>query len=211
MIDHDHLDNAVFLTALARAVSGHTTERGLIIHGDSAYTDRLIQTGMFRSDAQLRAIKDLNHRLVALFADHGVSMVGLNGYQRSLVRREKGQLKVDKDHFHRLPDRAQLLISNLVDDPDEQDPVPIPLPRYAEVLATALDIPEIYVFSADESEEFINRERPGWLTRDKLDSAFVERHIPKEFRELPFPFRLTTARSFSRFPSLEGSTVIVTD
>lgn len=208
VIDHDHLDNGIFLTALARAISGHNSERGLIIHGDSAYTDRLIQTGMFRSDAQIRATKDLNHRLVALFADHGVAMVGLNGYQRSLIQRDGDQLKIDTAHFRRLPGRTQLLISNLAADSEESNPVPVPLPWLAEVLAAELEIPEIYVFSADDSEEFINRDRPERLTRNQMDPSFIRKYIPKEFQEIPIPFRLTTARDFSRFPSLEGSTVI---
>src|SRR5690625_7351678 len=98
VIDHDHLDNGIFLTSLARAIFGQSSERGLIIHGGSAYTDRLIQTGMFRSDAEIRASRDVNHTLVALFAAHGVSMVGLNGCQRSLIQRVGGQLKIDTAH-----------------------------------------------------------------------------------------------------------------
>ena len=49
----------------------------------SEYTDRLMQTGMMREDARKRAVMDLNRRLITLFADHGVSAIGLNGFQKN--------------------------------------------------------------------------------------------------------------------------------
>ncbi len=68
VLDYEHLDNGMFLTAFAKALSQQKS-RGIILHGDSEYTERLIQTGIMREEATIRAMKDLNHRLVALFAD----------------------------------------------------------------------------------------------------------------------------------------------
>ena len=80
ILDYEHLDNGVFLTSFAKSLA-QKEKRGLIIHGDSEHTERIIQTGVMRDEARIRAIKELNHRLVALFADEGVSTIALNGFQ----------------------------------------------------------------------------------------------------------------------------------
>lgn len=60
VLDHEHLENSIFLTSFAKSLAQLGDRKGIVIHGDSPYTDRLIQTGMMREDARLRAIKDLN-------------------------------------------------------------------------------------------------------------------------------------------------------
>ncbi len=207
VIDYEHLDNGVFLTSLARSLAQQENTRGIIIHGESAYTERLIQTGMMREDAVLRAIKDLNHRLIALFADQGVATIGLNGYQKSLVQHTGDHVEIDKDQFQNFPSTPHLLISNLIDRQSCSKPAPLELPEFAESLQSALNIDDVLVFSLDESGEIIPKERPGFLQKEDLTDRIIS-EIPAEFKEIPISIRLTTAQKFAGYPSLEGTTYI---
>jgi hypothetical protein len=207
VIDYEHLDNGVFLTSLARSLARQENSRGIIIHGESAYTERLIQTGMMREDAVLRAIRDLNHRLIALFADQGVAAIGLNGYQKSLIQKSGDDVVIDKDQFQSFPSTPHLLISNLIDHKSHRKPVPLDLPVFAESLQSALNIDDVMVFSLDDSGEIIPGDRPGFLQKDELTDRVIS-EIPDEFNEVPISFRLTTAQMFAGYPSLEGTTYI---
>ena len=111
VLDYDHLDNGLFLKTFANAIANHK-ERGLILHSDSQYTDRIIQTGVMREDARIRAIKDLNNRLIALFADEGISAIGLNGYQRELISMAGDDITIDVEQLNKLPDQPVLLLSS---------------------------------------------------------------------------------------------------
>jgi hypothetical protein len=208
VLDYEHLDNGVFLASFARSLSEQSRSRGLIIHGDSAYTERLIQTGMMREDATVRAIKDLNHRLIALLADHGVSAIGLNGYQRSLISKNSNEIQVDGDQLKQLPDQPHLLISNLVNDMQTGKSVPLDLADFASALQRVLQIDEIMVFSLDESDEIIKKDKPQFISRDQLYTDDAHLQIPDEFKEISVSIRLTTARLFADFPATNGTTFI---
>ncbi|MEX1062971.1 MAG: hypothetical protein WEC12_05155 [Balneolaceae bacterium] len=211
VMDYEHLDNGMFLTAFAQALASQKLSRGVIIHGDSAYTERLMQTGMLREDAVVRSVKDLNHRLIALLADHGIAAIGLNGYQRSLIRQSGSEVHIDTGQLNRLPSSPHLLISNLVDSASENRPRPLELPLYAAALCSALDISELLVFSLDDTEEIIRRKRPDTLYKNQLDAEFLNSRIPEEFRDISMPFRITTAGSFADYPSKKGTTLILPD
>lgn len=133
VLDYEHLDNGMFLTSFARALSKKKI-RGLIIHGDSEYTERIIQTGVMREDARVRAIKELNHRLIALFADEGVSTIGINGFQKSLATTDGDHIHIDKSKLAHVPVQPMLLLSNLGLHSETGNKTVIPLPDYAEAL-----------------------------------------------------------------------------
>ncbi|MCH8524967.1 MAG: hypothetical protein LAT52_10490, partial [Balneolales bacterium] len=73
IIDYKNLDNPLFLKSFAEAAVQRRSSKAIFVHGDSDYTDRLIQTGMMREDAIIRSVQDLNHRLVSFFADYGIA------------------------------------------------------------------------------------------------------------------------------------------
>lgn len=151
VLDYDHLDNGVFLTAVARALSelqNGESDQAIIVHGESEYTERLIQTGIMREEAEVRAIKDLNHRLIALFADQGVSAVGLNGYQREgILLEEDDTLSINMEYFDQLHRGPVLVLSNLVLDASTNKPSPVPLPRYIDFLEAQFSPDEVFLFS----------------------------------------------------------------
>jgi len=209
VIDYQHLDNGLFLKMLARSLARHNRSRGLIIHGESEYTERLIQTGMIREDAVIRAVKELNHRLIALFADHGIPTIGINGYQRSMVTLGKASVEIDRNQFNRLPAEPHVLLSNLVEHHTRNKPVPLDLDKYAFALSNAFDIEDIILFCLDDSDDFLRKERLEKLSRKELNSSALKLQVPSSFRNCTFPVRLTSARAFGEYPVLKESILIV--
>lgn len=195
VLDYKHLDNGVFLTSFAKSLA-RKQNRGLIIHGDSEHTERIIQTGVMRDEARIRAIKELNHRLVALFADEGVSTIALNGFQKSLITYDGETLEIDKKQIDRLPEHPMILISNLGLDVRSNQYKPIPLTKLATALSAKFNIEEVTLFSIDDSSDFIKQDFPNRLKIQNADKSFVEKHIPEMLRDLLTPVRLKTGSNF---------------
>lgn len=195
VLDYEHLDNGMFLTAFARSLA-QKEKSGIIIHSDSEYTDRLIQTGMMREDARLRAIKDLNHRLIALFADQGVSTIGVNGYQKSLIQIKEDQIYINRDQVHRFPSQPMILISGLAEDLSSKSPTALSLPDMALSFQNHFNIEEITLFSMDESSSFIKGDFPMDIIPSEKDQDFLEKHIPKSFRSFNKKVKLSTPDTF---------------
>lgn len=208
VLDYDHLDNGLFLSAFAKAVAKHK-KRGIIIHGESKYTERLIQTGIMREEATIRAIKDLNHRLVALFADEGVSTIGVNGYQRSLLKESNGSIEVDIEQFQKFPEHPTLLVSNLIDSDEQDQPKPIPISSMAFALKDKLGIDDVIIFSSAEGGDIIKQNLPKTFSRTSpSDPHFLEKQVPVNFRNGDYKVVLTTAGDFSQYPDLSNATII---
>ena len=208
ILDYEHLDNGLFLANLAKAVS-RQKNKGLIIHGDSAYTDRLIQTGMMREDAQIRAAKDLNHRLVALFADHGVSSIGLNGYQRSMISTNGNNIEIDKALIDSLPSSSLLVLSNIAQITTSEDYSSLPLAILGNSLQNEFKLDELIVFSTNEQNEIIKSEMPKELSWDSIDAAFQENYLPEEFHHRKeLSLRLLSPNEFGNYPEIHDSTLI---
>lgn len=208
VLDYQHLDNGLFLSAFAKSVAAHENSRGLILHGDSEYTERLIQTGMIREEATRRAIKDLNHRLIALLADYGISTIGLNGYQRSLVLKKNKAITIDTDQLKNLPSKPHLLLSNLVDNPVTGTPERVELDQLAEAFQRSLKTSHLFVFTLDDTEELINHNRPDEISAEKMDENHLMGSIPNEFRNNRHSFYLTTAQEFANYPDLGKAKLI---
>lgn len=195
VLDYEHLDNGVFLTSFAKSLA-NKQNRGLIIHGDSEHTERIIQTGVMREEAQIRAIKELNHRLVALFADEGVSTIALNGFQKSLITYDGSTIEIDKKQIDRLPEHPMILISNLALDPTSEKYRPIQLTNMATALSATFEIDEVTLFSIDDSSDFIKQDFPENLIISDADKSFVEKHIPENLRDLSTKIKLKTGTNF---------------
>ena len=205
VLDYEHLDNGVFLSSLASAISKQQDIRPVIIHGDSAYTERIMQTGVMREQAKVRSIKDLNHRLIALFADQGISAIGINGYQRKFISRTEDSLTLDQSFYNDLPNQSVLLISTLVWDEKTSGPIAIPLERMASFLQSQLDTDSLFAFSRTDRSEILIEDMPEKLQWNSLPSGFAEEHLPEELRSFDNPLHLTTAREFHQpFSSNHG-------
>ncbi len=207
LIDYDHLDNPVFLKSLAQALKTQGARKGILVHGDSEYTNRLIQTGMMREDARKRAIMDLNHRLVALFADHGVSTIGLHGYQKELIKIINGKPQLNRKVFNALLASPMLLLSSLVDNAGKPEYVP-PI-ALIEFLFTELKDHEIVIFSQDTSPElYVASDYPPDLEWKNLSDIFKGKHLSEEQLHLTKKVKLTTGLNFSEWPNLKNCSII---
>lgn len=211
-LDYEHLDNGVFLTTLARSLSQQQSKenmRSIIIHSDSEYTERIIQTGVMREQARVRSIKDLNNRLVALFADEGVSTVGINPNQREVITHKNGELSLDHSFLNTLPRQSILLLSSLVYDLDSQQPAVVGLPKLMQFLSDELNPDELFIFSkSNEAEIFTGSNDPTNAKWDTLDETFRTDQIPDEFSDFKTSVHLTTARDFNQLPNLSHSIFI---
>lgn len=211
-LDYEHLDNGVFLTSLARSLSDQQKRadvRSIIIHSDSEYTERIIQTGVMREDAKIRSIKDLNNRLVALFADQGVSTIGINPARRKCLTIKDNELKIDTDFINSLPEQSVLLMSTLVYDEESDKTVAIDTPRLLAFLKDALNADELFIFNkTDEAEIFTGSDKIKDLEWNELDQSYKSTQIPDEFENLSLTVRLTSGRDFSQIPDLDNTILI---
>jgi len=212
VLDHDHLDNGIFLTSFARSLSELQKNKNLrliIVHTDSAYTDRVMQIGVMRDEATIRSMKDLNKRLVALFADEGVSVIGLNPYKKNFITLKDGKLSMDHTFFEGLPNRPVLLISSLVQNLDNKEVEAIDLVNMITFLQKELSADELFIFSkSDEAEIFTQADMPDILSWQKMPSSFRQKEIPDDLSNLNHRVRLATARDFNQLPSLDNTILI---
>lgn len=211
-LDYEHLDNGVFLTSLARSLSQQQDNENIhpiIIHTDSKYTERIIQTGVMRDEATVRSVKDLNKRLVALFADQGVSTIGINPCQRNFITLENGELQLDHSFLESLPSRPVLLLSTLVQDLDNDQTVVIKLSRLLSFLNAELSTDQLFIFSkSDESEIFTNAVEADSYRWDTMDEEFRKKQIPADFSDFNETVHLTSARDFNQISTLQHSVLI---
>ncbi len=204
VIDYAHLDNGIFLNTFAQSISKQENTQSIILHGGSPYTERVIQSGVMRNEAEVRSQKDLNNRLVALFADEGISAVGINGYHRKAIRLENDELKIDELFFNRLPQQSVLILSALVWDEKEGLPVPISLSRLTNFIQEKLNIDKLFVFNKTD-DSFKEHDSKKW---QNLSDDFKEKHLPEEFEQYNLPIYLTDAYNFQFLSEVKGSVFI---
>lgn len=195
VLTHEHLDNGMFLTSFARSLA-KKNRRGLIIHEDSEYTERIIQTGVMREDAIIRAIKELNHRLVALFADEGVAVIAVNGYQKSLVQAADHGLTVNTKQVRAFPGETNILLSNLAEYTEKARPHPVSIAQLASTLQSSFDIDKITLFSTSESSDIIRQGLPFDTVPANEQSEEKKNQIPAAFRNYSQHVQLTAPSLF---------------
>lgn len=152
ILDYARLDQGAFLKHMARSLSRLSLESFMMIHADSGYTTRITETGVLTEIARVRAIKELNHRLTALFADEGIPMIAINGYQRKTIVNNKTGTSINADYLRELGSKTNVLLSNLVEGADGA-PVPMPLGELATRLHEAMSFSHIIVFDAQDRPE----------------------------------------------------------
>lgn len=206
VLDREHLENKLFLTSFARSLAKQGSRKGIIIHGDSEYTERLIQTGMMRKDARERAVKDLNRRLIGLFADHGVSTIGVHGYQKQLLEENEKGMSLNTEELNRLPETPVLLISSLICT--ENGTAYCETNRLAAFLSSRLEEYEPVIFSGNEQDEIIKTGRINEMKWTELEEEFIESTIPNEFKGYNKQLSLMSANDFGSWPDAESRTRI---
>lgn len=197
VLNYEHLDNGLFLTSFAKSLAKRN-KQGIILHESSEYTERIIQTGVMREEATIRCLKELNHRLVALFADEGISTIGLNGHQKSLLLKStnNNQLKLNAGMLRSLPDKPMILISALASVKNSHLPVIADVSEMATIMRKEFDLSYIDTFSIKEKSEIIVDDLPGILTPAKSNKEIIEEHVPLSFRSYTGAIRLHSPSTF---------------
>lgn len=195
VLSYEQLDNGLFLTSFARALA-QKKNRGIILHEASEYTERIIQTGVMREEATIRCMKELNHRLVALFADEGISTIALNGYQKNLIQLNQDQLEIDFSILDKLPIEPILLISTLAFNVSENSIEPISISDVAESIRMNYCLPYIELFSINQDSEGIDEHLPQIVNPSDSEIDYLEQNIPSSFRNYDQKFRLQTPLTF---------------
>lgn len=194
-IDYENLDNPLFLKMFAEAVKQFGVHKAIIVHGDSAYTERLIQTGMMREDALVRSIQDLNHRLISFFADYGLACIGINGFQRGTIKRQLDEsLKINATFLNQLPDGTIAVVSNLIEGADGKSKEVLSLPELVKALNRTLEIHSNYVFSTESADQLIinaQKSPSDYVFFDEITDSEYSEKIPAEFKSSAFEFKLS--------------------
>lgn len=147
ILDYQHLDHSLFMKSFAEQMALRRNANIIILHADSPYTERIIQTGVPRQAATLRCIREVNHRLVALLADSGVPSVGIHPYQKNLFHVQNGTWTADKAWFEQRPAGTHLVMSTLADTTDPDSPAPVPIGVIAEALYSRFRFDHLVAFT----------------------------------------------------------------
>lgn len=190
VLDDAHLGNTLFMKAFGHSLASLKRHRLVILHGSERHTEALIQTGMFRSDAAVRAAREINRKLTTWLADHGVSCAGVHGDQRALFTRTEAGLRVDRTRLDTYPTASAWLVSTLAASENGRVSA-IPLAEMARFLEIHIPTDHVVVFSLSETDEILNPDNHTILDwSQRID--FIDR-IPTEFRNYTHPLILSGA------------------
>lgn len=195
VLSYEQLDNGLFLTSFARTLA-QKKKRGIILHEASEYTERIIQTGVMREEATVRCIKELNHRLVALLADEGISTIALNGFQKKMIRLDENKFGIDFTILDKLPPEPVILISTLATNEQEDRVEPISISAVAEAFRMNYSLPYIELFSINQNSDMIDQNLPQIITPSDREIDFLEQNIPSSFRSYDQEVRLQSPLTF---------------
>ncbi|AXJ01265.1 hypothetical protein CYPRO_2015 [Cyclonatronum proteinivorum] len=181
ILDYARLDQGAFLKHFARSLAGLKLESFMMIHADSAYTTRITETGVLTETARIRAVKELNHRLTALFADEGIPLIAINGYQRDTIVQSGQELTLNSSYLLDLGSKTNVLISNLIAD-GEGKTIQLPLAKLAKALHAQLHFEHIIAFDANDKPESL-------IMTGETDEA-AENVLPDELKDHQLPLLL---------------------
>ncbi len=204
VIDYDRLDHPLFMKSFSEAMGQQKDCSGIILHGDSGYTDRLIQTGMMREDAVVRSTSDLNHRIVALLADNGVSAVGVNGYQKNIISLSGPKLTIDRHWIDSRPPGTHLILSNLVRDESNQKITPVSLRVLADALSARLECGTVILFFREDSSDSVFTDSSNQKTNGTKSRGDLLGMVPEELLPPPQNSYLGTTHAFGNLPDVSG-------
>ncbi len=197
VLDDAHLGNTLFMKSFGHALASLKGTRLVILHASERYTDALIQTGMFRSDASVRAAREINRKLVTWLADHGVSCASMHGDQRGLFSTTHSGLHADRTKLEAFATQSVWLISTLVAD-DQGSPISVPLATMARFLEIHLTADHVVLFSLAEADDILKPE--GNIHLDWSQRVDFIHRIPDEFKDYIHPVVLSGTGNLGLIP-----------
>ncbi len=169
VLDAAHAASPLFMKAFGQALQGLKTYQVAIVHTGGAYTEQLIQTGLMRREAEVRAQRETNRKLITWLADYGLACSGLHGDQRGLVRRTPTGIQVNALALGPAHAGVVRICSTLIVGADGGSE-PLPLAEAVRLWETHLPADQVVVYR---------------LTGDAGNP------VPEEMRAYAHPYRLT--------------------
>jgi hypothetical protein len=202
VLDRHHLEQPLFMKLFGQKIRRVKSERLIILHADSAYTQRLIDSGSDAEKAIIRSTKEINLKLVNLLAENGHSAASLHGYHKQAVfKTETQQLVINPSYFLQHPETVITVCSNLVLDSDLKSTTPTPLGNLAVELKQHLCFDGILCFAQTESlSTSFKVNKPSEV--DILNGAPEELVSTKGF------FHMTTIADFDEKNVLDNSILL---
>lgn len=147
VLDDAHMGNRLYMNAFGSAVKALMTDPVVLLHDCAEHTEALIQTGMMRRDASVRAARETNRKLTTWLADFGIAATGVQGDRRGLIRIADGRPTFRMDLFNTFPSNTLRVVCTLVEDADGA-PATRPITELSSLLQTEL-APKKVFFAAD--------------------------------------------------------------
>lgn len=198
VLDDAHMGNALFMKSFGHGLKQVKQADVVLIHASERYTDALIQTGLFRADASVRAAREINRKLATWLADYGVSCSSVHGDQRGLIRRQNGELHLDRTRLHDYATQTVRVFSTLIEG-ENGESTPISLSELTRYLEIQIPADHVVIFSLSEADSVMQREGPTHFSwKHPLD--FIE-DIPDEFKSYTHPVILASSASLATVPT----------
>lgn len=213
VLDYKNLDNPLFLKSFAQALTKIPNSNSIIVHGDSDYTNRIIQTGVMRDEAMVRSTKDLNHRIVTFLADFGIACIGINGYQREMIVSKDGKTQINHSLLDKIPPNTLVVLSNLIRDEQGQFRA-YSLPELTEQISSERKFEDIYVFSTSDSDHLFTKNEGNESEVIKLSDFFKHDYsnaLPSEFKKMAINFKFCKPLYNNKISSFEIIQTVIAD
>lgn len=198
VLDDAHMGNTLFMKSFGHALKQLKQADVVLVHASDRYTDALIQTGLFRADASVRAAREINRKLVTWLADFGVSCSSVHGDQRGLIRRQNGELTLDRTRLHDYATQTVRVFSTLI-EAENGESTPISLSEITRFLEIQIPADHVVIFSLSEADSVMKRDVQSYYSwKHPID--FIE-DIPYEFKSYTHPLILASSASLHTVPT----------
>lgn len=198
VLDDAHLGNTLFMKSFGHALKQLKQADIVLLHASERYTDNLIQTGLFRADASVRAAREINRKLVTWLADYGVSCSSVHGDQRGLIRRQNGVVRLDRTRLQDYATQAVRVFSTLIQG-ENGETTSISLAELTRFLEIQIPTDHVVIFSLSEADSVIQREGPTLLSWSQPIDFLAD--IPDEFKSYIHPVILASSTNLSSVPT----------
>jgi len=198
VLDDAHMGNALFMKSFGHALKQIKHADIVLLHASERYTDALIQTGLFRADASVRAAREINRKLVTWLADYGVACSSVHGDQRGLIRRHNGTLSMDRKRLKDYATQTVRVFSTLIMD-EQGESSPISISEFTRFLEIQIPADHVVIFSLSEVISVIQPDvKTHFSWEQPID--FIE-DIPDEFRSYTYPVILASSANLASIPT----------
>jgi hypothetical protein len=161
VLDDSHMTNRLYMKAFGPAVRALLPDSVIIVHDCADHAEALIQTGLMRHDASVRAARETNLKLVGWLADFGIAATSVQGDRRGLVRRSLGHLALQPDLFATYPANTVRVVATLAEDADGR-PICVSTHEMAGLIQSALTPKQVF-FASDMGKSGFFQQKNGGL------------------------------------------------